>query len=186
MESCEFDAYDTDTMWIVDPSNISEKPVCKYHFYLQSIMESETVAASIILSSFAIPMAIFDSSSLILYSFSMILSYMISMMVVLTIMISIEFIVRYVYTDTPILSFQRKTKRERGMNASHECTGCGRNEEFEAVWKKYTKTLDLFGAPLKTYKEGTNVYCEECWEESSDQKCEEDKHKCLQMNSDSD
>lgn len=55
------------------------------------------------------------------------------------------------------------------------------------MWKKYSKSLQLVGTPVKTYSEGINVYCESCFEDSTSDEKEEadkkpsdaDKTKCL-------
>ena len=58
------------------------------------------------------------------------------------------------------------TKTEIGECDSHNCTQCGKNEEFKAIWRKYSKRLEFFGTPIKTYSEGINVYCNSCYNKS--------------------
>lgn len=167
MNACQFEASDTSKIWIVDPSNTSEKPVCKYHSYIQSAMENG-ITATIIFTLAAYASITLSGSSAILSIIIFFLSIVTAGLLMITLLMSLEFSVRYLFMDVPLLSVQRRVKKEKGINDSHNCVNCEKGEDFAAVWKKYEKRLELIGMPIKTYDEGINVYCESCEAENSE------------------
>lgn len=174
MNACQFEASDTDKIWIVDPSNTSEKPVCKYHSYLQSTMENG-ITATIIFTLAAYASITLSGSSAILSIVIFFLSIVTAGLLMITLLMSLEFSVRYLFMDVPLLSVQRRVKKEKGTNDSHNCVNCEKDEDFEAVWKKYEKRLEFIGTPIKTYDEGINVYCESCQQETSEAEASEEE-----------
>jgi hypothetical protein len=166
MESCEFRATNTDTIWKVDPSNVSNKPICKYHHYLKELMKTSVLPLLTIFITFILSLKIginFNSIWSIPVYFGLFVTLALSISIG---MFLFELAVRYFLMDIPILRRRIRIIDECGQLDEKKCICCG-EKNCEGTWREYSKRLEFIGTPIKYYEKGVNHYCESCAKKES-------------------
>lgn len=175
VHSCEFKASKTDTLWKVDPSNTSKKPTCKYHHSLKNLMQNPILPLLTIILAYVVSIGLVSSIVSLFFLPVFLFSFITSVLIVSVFLLLIEFSVRYFFMNIPFLRRNITIKNEQGCLNSNKCLCCGKTE-CSGVWREYTKNLELFGTPIKTYKNGVNHYCENCYKEEFNDKDKSTSH----------
>ena len=163
MKCCNREAYGTDTIWLVDPSNTSEKPVCRFHYTLRKLMESSAFPALILFASYFLMLNVRTSESVLPTMLILMSSFVFVSIVTFSGLLIAEFIHRYICREIPILRENVTVTDEKGSLDGNECLECGDGNNETGVWTKYERTVEVLGVPIDTKNSGVNTYCsEEC------------------------
>lgn len=161
---CE-DATEKVTLWKIKPSNVSEKPVCEFHYNMRVFMEEY------------VPYVMFALVSIgtLVFPFNILISVLISLfctILILPILLICTEIFRNIikYRSKPLrTNINRVTEKNRGI--SRRCTKC-QSEYEDGTWISISHTVELFRIPIRKKKNVKNFYCQECYisEYASDKK----------------
>lgn len=156
---CKSKATETTRLWLIKPSNVSDKPVCWFHYKLRNTVDEYT-------PYFLLPVA-FTCFILLPFSsmISVVASFLISIILTPILMILIPEILHRLYmNDISLVRTNITEIEEDNKDNICNCTSCQKQTD-NGTWREVSRNIEVFGIPIKNKKKVQNFYCQNCYEE---------------------
>lgn len=170
MAGCPREAHEshTRTIWKVTPDDVTDRPVCSYHYYVDRFMRDHGWVVIVPVWLLVLWLSTFFSmGSGIVAILKMFGLFFISLIAVAIgfffVMMGIELAHAWYYGDAPLLAIKTNVNTtNHELTDEHTCVVCERRGSCDGEWRRYQKGVAVFGVVLWPLSDNVNRYCEEC------------------------